>query len=327
VLVRAKIGRPLTSDFPPIDILLGAPIDSTDDVYVKIVKRGTFLAGTFANLPYVVINSTDFKALPQNGTLRILTGVYRDVLWKYGHKVFDGNQIILIGIDTMFPFDEDYLSSSTGTNPLAETPTNSLMCQLTHADYTSPALRLEFSVNSTTGSESVQLQLSAGKLSMKTPYNLDRLALDGKPYPYDDFVRGFAPGEFTVSKIFTQVGFINDGVGASTSTDVDGFKVYDGGLLPAVVNGQTEKWNDLIIMLRDNQLWVWWNNLLISPDPTLSSQLPTPVAVNTPYWPINKMPIGKVGFRLWPGATIRDVVISDQLDSFNEFVLKQLTIS
>jgi hypothetical protein len=150
---------------------------------------------------------------------------------------------------------------------------------------------------------------------------LDRLALDGKPYPYDDFVRGFAPGEFSVSKIYTQVGFISDGVGSNTSSDVDGFKVFDGGLLPTIVNGSTEAWNDLIIMVRDNQLWVWWNNLLISPDPILTSQLPTPVAINTQYWPISKLPIGKVGFRLWPGATLRDISVNDQLDFFNEFTL------
>jgi hypothetical protein len=320
-LLKTKVGRPPDSDFPPIDILLSAPIDSLDDVFVKIIKRGTYLTGVFANLPYVVVNTTDFKLLPQTGTLRVLTGVYRDILWKYSHKVFDGDKVILVGIDTMFPFDEDYLTSTSGTVPVVDIPTNSLMCQLVHADYTSAAIRLEFSINSTTGSESVQLQFKAGKLSMKTPYDLDRLALDGKPYPYDDFVRGFAPGEFSVSKIYTQVGFISDGVGSNTSSDVDGFKVFDGGLLPTIVNGSTEAWNDLIIMVRDNQLWVWWNNLLISPDPILTSQLPTPVAINTQYWPISKLPIGKVGFRLWPGATLRDISVNDQLDFFNEFTL------
>ena len=327
VLIKAKIGRPSTSDFPPIDILVGAPIDNVDDVYVKVSKRGVFGTGAFANLPYVVINSLDFKLIPQSGTIRVLTGVYRDILWKYAHKIYDGSQIMLVGVDSMFPFDEDYLSGSTGTNPLIETSTNTVMCQLVHADYSAPAFRLEFSINSTTGSESVQLQMSGGRLSMKTPYNLDRLSLDGKPYQYDDFVRGFAPGEFAISKVFTQVGFISDGIGANASSDVDGFKVYDGGLLPAVVNGITEKWNDIILMIRDNQMWIWWNGLLISPDPETSSKLPTPVAVNTPYWPISKLPIGKVGFRLWPGAVIRDIEISDQLTHYNEYSLRQLSIS
>lgn len=325
VLMKAKIGRPDSSDFPPIDILLGAPIDNVDDVYVKITKRGTFNTGVFANLPYVTINGLDFKSLPQSGTLRMLTGVYRDILWKYSHKIYDGSSITLVGIDTMFPFDEDYLAGSTG-GPLVDTPTNTVMCQLMHADYSSPALRLEFSINSTTGSESVQLKFTSGRLSMKTPYDLDRLALDGKPYPYDDYVRGFAPGEFAVSKVYTQVGFISDGIGANTSSDVDGFKVYNGGLLPAVVNGMTEKWNEIVMMVRDNQLWVWWNGLIISPDPEASSKLPTPVAVSTPYWPIDRLPIGKVGFRLWPGAVIRDIEVSDQLTHFNEYTYKQLSI-
>ncbi len=322
VLVNFKIGRPPTSDFPPIDILLGAPIDSIDDIFLKVSKRGVIGAGTYNNLPYIMVNGLDFKTIPQTGTLRILTGVYRDIFWKYGHKIYDGGNVILIGTDSMFPFDEDYLSGgTTGTNPIAESSVNTVMCQIMHADYTSPALRLEFSVNATTESQSVQLQMSAGKLSMKTPYNLDRLALDGKPYPYDDFVRGFAPGEFTVSKIYTQVGFISDGVGTGATADVDGFKVYDGGLLPSVVNGQTEQWNDLTIMAIDTQLWVWWNGLLISPDPELSSKLPTPVAVNSPYWPVNRHIIGKVGLRLWPGAIVKEMSVSDQLKHFNQFMV------
>jgi hypothetical protein len=329
ILMKAKIGRPTTSGFPPIDILFGAPIDNVDDVYINVVKRGTFSTGVFANLPYIIINSQEFRSVPQSGTLRVLTGVYRDILWKYSHKIFDGSQLILIGVDTMFPYDEDYLTGtnvSVGTSPTVETSTNAVICQLLHADYSTSAMRLEFSVNSTIGSQSVQLQISAGLLSMKTPYNLDRLALDGKPYHYDDFVRGYAPGQFAVSQIYTQIGFISDGIGANTSSDVEGFKVYDGGLLPATVNGMTEKWNDLVIMVRDNQLWIWWNGLLMSPDKDLSSKLPTPVAVSTPYWPVNPLQIGKVGFRLWPGASLRDIEVRDQLSHFNEFTYGQLSM-
>jgi hypothetical protein len=152
---------------------------------------------------------------------------------------------------------------------------------------------------------------------MSTPYEYDRTSIDNDPYHYDDFVRGFLPGSFAISDIYTQMGFISDGIGSGIESTPDTFKVYDGGFLPAPVGEETEKWNDLTIMVRDGQLWIWWNNMIVSPSKEKSAQLPTPVNINTPYWPIISS-MGKVGFRLWPGAKIREITVSDQLSHFNE---------
>jgi len=143
----------------------------------------------------------------------------------------------------------------------------------------------------------------------------------------DDLVRNFSPGNYTVSQIHTQDGFISDGISEPDSTPF-GFRVYDGGFLPVAVNEDTEKWNELQIMYRDGQLWIWWNRLLIPPDPSLSAALSTPVAVSTPYFPVTTVfQVGKVGFRLWPGAVIREIEVRDQLSGFNEFVNGQLELN
>ena len=326
-ILKTKIGRPHGNDYPPIDILLGAPIDNTDDVYLQVVRRGIFGAGPYLNKPYIVVRGVMWDKLSPAGTLRILTGVYREVIWKYDTKFFMGDDIVLASSGDVFPFDDDYMAGSDATvGGLSNTPGAVTYVELLHNDYTAPALRLQFSINETTGSESVQLQARVGTLSMATPYEYDQVVKSGTSFTSDDFVRGFLPGEFSVSAQYTQVGFISDGIGQNVTSTPSDFKVYDGGLLPVPISSETEKWNDLIVMVRDGQVWVWWNNLLITPDQTKSSELPVPVAVNTPYFPILSMPIGKVGMRLWPGATLRDIEILDQQAHYNEFLLGQLSI-
>lgn len=344
-LMKTKIGLPTEEmeNFPPIDIIVGGPIDNVDDKYVEVAERGIYQTGPYKNRPYISIIGTTWDMLPSSGVLRILTGVYRDITWAYQYKIWDGERVILVGNEDVFPFDEDYLISQdvtceptsttdatdtttltsatdTTAQELPSTSVNSVVAQLLHSDYTVPALRLQFSVNRTSGQESVQLQFVAGTLSMSTPYRLDNPTFD------DDYVRGFLPGEYSVSDSFIQLGFISDGIGADIKSNPSDFKVYDGGFLPAPIGSDIEKWNDLWVMKRGSQLWVWWNGLLVAPSTTASSQLPTPVAVNSPYFPIMDMKMGKVGFRLWPGSVIRDVSISSQNEGFNEYNFGQLNI-
>jgi len=322
-LLKAKIGRPAQSNFPPYDIIIAGPIDSTPDVFMKVIERGIYETGPYVNLPFIKVVNHKWEDLPPTGAIRILDGVYREIIWKYQQKVFNGDSVILVGYNDIFPFDEDYILAQSGSvteTMLPHTPTNTVVIELLHADYTTTAMRLQFSINESTGQESVQLQFKVGKLSMSTPYELD---ISG---PDDDTVRGFKPGEFTVSKTYSQIGFISDGIGDGVESEPSEFKVYDGGLLPAPVDDQSEKWNELIVLRRGTKLWVWWNNLLISPDPEASAALPTPVSVNTPYFPVNPMDVGKVGFRLWPTAVIRDVVIKDKAESFNEYGLGQISL-
>ena len=332
LLLTAKIGMPdatNSQDFPPYDILLRAPVDSFDDTYVKVIKRGTFTKSPFTGSPFIVVKGIHWDDLPSSGCLRILTGAWRNTLWRFTFKAafsqFDDDGITLIGTDEEFPFDEDFpLGTGTGadfTSGTSEFPANTTVSELLHADFTSPCVRLEFSVNDTTDAESVQLQVKVGTLDMTLPYELDR-----ESTIEDDIIRGLQPG-FAVSQILTQDAFISDGVGSGVTSDPEDFRVFTGGELPIPVNGNIEKWNDLQIMFRDSQLWVWWNGLIIPPSQEESAALPTPVVINTPYFPLESdLEFGKISFRLWPGATVRTAEIRDQAFVFTEFTNGQLEV-
>lgn len=340
VLFRTKIGQPAEFlGFPPYDFLFSAPVDSFNDVYMKVIRRGIIGTGVFAGSPFIVVKGIHWDQLPSEGVLRILTGAFRDVIWKYYFKTafsgFDDDAAMLIGSSEIFPIDEDFPINCGGSSGMGGTfpgqisqgsnevdiPTNSTVVDLLRQDFTSPAIRLQFDVSeSTSGGTVIRLQFIVGILDMTVPYPGDTNR------PEDDLVRGFAPG-FTVSKILVQNGVITDGVGADVISVPTGFRVYKGGELPIPIDGQTEKWNDLEVMFRDTQIWIWWNRLLISPDTLLSAALPSPVTVNTPYFPINpQIRIGKVAARMFPGAVIRNMEIRDQNESFNEFYYQQLEL-
>jgi hypothetical protein len=365
ILLKFKIGMPDSvqqKTFPPYDLLLSAPVDSFDDTYLKIVKRGVFTTGPFAGLPFVVAKGMRWEDMPDRGVLRILTGAFRNGVWPYQFKAafanWDDDGITLIGSGDVFPFDEDFpigdlatgcdveatgadvtgcptdgcppIESTAATEVTAaiseieavEVPANSTVVELLRQDFTAPCVRFQFSVNTDSGSESVQLQVKVGLLDMSVPYELND-SID----PVDDLVRGFRAGA-AVSRVFTQSGIITDGVGLDVTSDPEGFRVYSGGELDVPVNGQVEKWNDVEIMFRDGQVWVWWNGLLITPDTVESASLTSPVAVNTPYFPLNpQVAIGKVAFRLFPGATMRFVEVRDQLEAFTEFSKGQLQLT
>lgn len=344
IYVKALVGRPDSSRFPPVDVLLRAPIDHVDDLYFKVIRRGTIETGAFRGNEFIVVKGAGvgWKDLPASGTLRIMRGKWRDTTWDYQFKAafdrFDDDATMLIGFSEQFPFDSDVIPELEGTGATGLTdatnateieeakmqtiPDTTTVVQLLHNDYTTPALRLEFSVNDNTDSESVQLQMVGGLLDMVEPYQLN-VTEDAS----DDFVRDFQPGTKIVSSILTQDGFITNGT-ETPSAEPTGFRVVDGGTLPVPVDGESENWNLLEVMYRDGQLWVWWNTLLVPPDPSLTAALPTPVSVNTPYFPVDpQIEVGKVGLRLWPGAIIREVEIRDQMLSFNEFVHGQLQLS
>jgi hypothetical protein len=335
VYVRALVGMPESSQFPPIDVLLRAPVDSFDDVYMQVLSRGSFSSGPLAGRPYIKVAGVSFRDLPKTGTLRILTGIYRDTIWKYDYKIafgatVNGDGLLLVGQPGYgFTFDEDFVPGDSYNNPtdnptetpIDTTPDKTTIVQLLRHDYTSPCLRIESSVNNNTGSESVQMQFKAGILDMSEPYELNLTN------PKDNFVRGLRPGEFTVSRIYTQDGFITTGVETPEATP-SGFAVYYGGTLPAAVNGRTEIFNELELLFKEDQLWVFWNGLLITPDAESSAALAEPVAVNTPYFPITTdLPVGKVAFRLWPGAVIREIEVRDQIRFASEYMYGQVELT
>jgi hypothetical protein len=277
-----------------------------------------------------------------------LTGYFRNQTWHYYYKAnfdrWDDDAITLIGLDEPFLFDEDFIpeeaidtcatsegsTGSTGGSITGGTeqpgefvtvPGNTTVVTLLHAEYNTACCRIEFSTIDHTESETVQMQFKVGILDMGQPYELN---IDAELL--DDLVRGMRPGDYAVSRIYTQDGFISGT--ENPHSDPENFRCYLGGFLPTPINGETERWNVLEIMYRDEQVWIWWNGLLIPPDPTESSKLPTPVVVNTPYFPVaSTVELGKVGFRLWPYATMRKVEVRDQSIGFNEFTYGQLEIS
>lgn len=330
MFVTALIGQPDDTNFPPIDILLRAPVDAMDDSYVKVIKRGQFTGGPYSGKYYVVTHGLHWKDLPQRGVLRTMTGLTRNEIWRFNVKMafppMDDDGVVLVSEDnTPYLFDDDFgigtgASGSDNTPPTLTIPTVSSIAQVLKNDFSAPAVRLQFSIIDQTNAESVQLQVRAGLLDMCTAYELD-----SSTARKDDLVRGFRAGEFTVSKIHTQQGFI-DSI-ETPSSEPENFKVYRGGFLPIPVDGETERFNVLQLMYRGSQLWIWWNGLLITPDPTLSAALPTPVAVSTPYFPVEPLsPSGKLAFRLWPGAVVREIEVRDKLVLFNEFTNGQLRL-
>lgn len=314
ILFKSLIGMPDESDFPPMDILLRAPVDSFDDTYLKVTRRGIFATGPFAGSNFIVVKGMRWEDLPQTGDLRILTGASRNVVWRYEFKAafspFDDDGITLIGL-------VEFSFGNTG-----DTPDDTTVVELLHVDYTAPCVRLEFSVNQTTGDETVQLQVKVGTLDMSEAYKLNK-SLD----PADDLVRGLQPG-FTVSDTLTQTGFITDGIGVGVESNPVDFRVFSGGFLPAPIDGDIEKWNELIIMFRDTQCWIWWNGRLIPPSAEKSAELTTPVAVSTPYFPLTPIiSSGKIAMRMWPGTKIREISVRDQITLMSEFTLGQLELS
>jgi hypothetical protein len=305
-LLRADIGRPSDSDFVPFDVVIRAEIDENDNKYMRVV--GT---GVINGLNYVRIRGLHFHDLPSFGTIRILTSDYRNEIFNYTRK------FVYPTISGESDYDSIVLTSDPDTNYVYPGAVGDVV-ELLHQEYTSPVVRIEFSYNESTGL--IETQFKVGTLDMSLPYEED-IADDS-----DDYVRGLAPG-YAVSAIYSQAGAFT-GVGTQPDSSPEGFIVYDGG---AQIGGDLDEyWNRLEVMVRDSQIWIWWNQLLIPPSGTLSAALPTPVDIATPYFPITQdvdRSFGKVGFRMWPGATMRRMDLRTQLTLFNEFAYGQLEVS
>jgi hypothetical protein len=144
-----------------------------------------------------------------------------------------------------------------------------------------------------------------------------------QPGVTDNHILGLTAG-YMVSAAYSQESSFS-GVGTEPTTSVSGFLIYDGGVPGS--SSETEYWNELEIMLKEDQLWLWWNGLLIPPDTTLCAELATPVTISTPYFPITRETVlGKFGLRLWPGALVRRVQVRAQCRSFSPFSNGQLEL-
>jgi hypothetical protein len=305
-IVRVDMGRPSSSDFVPYDIIFRGNIDEFTNIYMKVIE-----IGQIDSLNYIKIIGANFQDLPAFGSVRIISKNSpnvdnKNLVFNYTRKMIsptDSSNAIILASD-----DINNLPYPGQINDVVE---------LLHQEYTSPVVRVEFSYNPSTAL--VEVQFKVGILDMSVPYEEDL------PDDVDDYVRGLQAG-YTVSAIYSQAGTYT-GVGAQPDSSVDGFVVYDGGM--QVGGEQEEYWNRLEIMVRDDQVWLWWNKLLIPPSTIASAQLPTPVAVETPYFPTDNDSLtrfGKFGMRMWPGATIRRADVRTQLTLFNEFSYGQLEV-
>lgn len=303
--LRMDIGRPEQPLFVPYDILLRAPVDEFSAQYMQVVGAGALADGT----QYVrVCGAPD---LPRFGSVRVFLGAtdpnvvlrYSSVLQfpQLGSSEVGAEQLcgsVALVLDEPFP-------GSVGD-----------VLELLHTEYSSPILRVE--MNRDPGLDVVSVQFRVGTLDMDLPYEDNVLS------EVDDFVRGLAPG-YTVSNIYSQAGTFT-GVGSQPDSTPDAFVVYEGGR--QIGGPEPEYWNKLEVMVREGQVWVWWNDLLIPPSPQLSASLPSPQTVNTPYFPISTgvRRFGKFGLRLWPHATVRRVELRTQISLMSEFAKGQLEI-
>jgi hypothetical protein len=317
-LVRADIGRPADSDFVPYDIVLRAPIDEYTEKYMRVV--GT---GVVNGLHYVRVVGVHFHDLPPFGTLRVLTADNQNLLYTYNRKLVFPTATG----SAPAPGDPDYSSQLLdsvvlvgGNNSNIPYPgSNGDIVELLHQEYNSLVVRTEFSYNEAT--DLIEVQFKVGTLDMSLPYENDDNTSDR-----DDYVRGLAPG-YTVSAVYQQSGAFT-GVGSQPDASPEGFVVYEGG--EQVGGTLSEYWNTLEVMLRDNQVWIWWNRLLVPPSTELSSNLDEPVDVVTPYFPVEQdvnWQFGKVGMRMWPGASLRRFDVRTQISLFNEYVYGQIEIA
>jgi len=324
-LISCDIGRPSSSNFVPYDIILRAPIDENMTKYMRIVGKGRLNDGTH----YIRVCGVHFHDIPQFGSIRTLSPVSnQNIIYNYNRKLMfpsstadvgSGGTSITSGNDIDVSTYCDSIILIGGATSNIEYPGDvGDIVELLHQEYSSPVVRIEFSYNQDT--ELVEMQFKVGVLDMSLPYEED---LDSD---IDDYIRGLAPG-YSVSAIYSQAGTYT-GVGTQPDASPEGFVVYDGG---AQVGGTLDEyWNRLEIMLRDGQVWIWWNQLLIPPSSTLSLSLPNPVSIDTPYYPIEfnqYRSFGKVGARLWPGATVRRFDVRTQITLYNEFIRGQLEVT
>lgn len=300
--IVALVGRPGASQskFSPFDVLLASPIDSYDGIYMR--SLGT---QSVQGVNCLLVKGAHFRDLPQAGTIRIMSaGANHNKTYRYSEKLAlpDGDQVGLLA---------DYTDNTPYPGVSGD------VLELLHEDYSGTCVRVEFTPANDTD-DSVSVQFKVGTLDMSRRYENEQSTVDD----LEDYVRGLGDG-YTVSPLYTQSANYT-GVGIQPSAVPSGFVCYDGG---AQVGGtQSEYWNKLEIMQRDNQVWIWWNGLLVAPSAPLTNALAYPVNVTTPYFPITPASSGRVGFRLWPGASLRSWELRTNTVAFSEFAYGQLTL-
>jgi hypothetical protein len=292
-----RIGRPESSAFTPLDIIFRSPIDNHDNKYLFVTN-----VDDVDNVKYVHTNGLNFSEIPPSGTIRNLTpGSRRNEIFEYTRKMmvmpgsstdgFMSPGVVLVG----FEGDENEFMANPGD-----------VFEILHNDYDSNIIRLDWEVEPDSNIQ--RLQFKVGRLDTSRSYENDIQS------EIDDFVRGIEPG-FYASSVYSQAGFWS-GIGSKPMTSIPEFAIYDGGFISS---GTVEEgWNMLEVMVRDGQLWIWWNKLLIPPNIAQNTALPNPIVDGMPFYPV-KPGIGKVGLRMFPGTKLRSFQLRSKVRLFNEF--------
>jgi len=290
-LIQMQIGRPSIEGYP-LDILLQSPIDNFDNAYMSVVATGSFVN---SDDHYILVKGVNFRDLPNRGVIRIISSGSKNQIYKYFAKA-------------LFPTaDSDALALVSDTAYSGDVGD---IVELLHEEYNGPCVRMMYS----TVGDVQQIQFLVGTLDMSVAYQEDDTD------DADDYVRGLSDG-YAVSGIYTQDD-VYPGDDTQPDTNVSGWALYDGGTVAG-----TEYWNDIEIMCRDSQVWIWWNGLLIPPSTSLSEALSSPVEISTPYFTIDQSDsYGKFGVRMWPGVKLRKISVSAKSRPKNEFHLGQLEI-
>lgn len=296
--------------YPPFDVLLRAPIDRVDSVYGRVASVSSFPTGVHDGLSYLVINGADWRDVPARGKIMVIysetsTTDY-GVVYSYSKK--------LVSIATgpwgvVLVTDNDNL------------PVAGDMVQFLHEDYVTPAVRFQFdydaAVESSSGVTDVHdlvMQPMVGTLNTAVQYGT--LA----SIPADNYVGSFDDG-YAVGRRYWQDGATLTTTTSGISVDPDGFVVYTG------VSGESELYNVIKILVDEQKVWLWWNDLLVPPSTAESAELSSPVDISTPYFPITDVvQYGKFGLRLWPGAKVRRFIVRSRPVRFSEYTLGQLEI-
>lgn len=288
--VEVHLSRPVAPSsgliYPPIDLLLRAPINVVDSKYGVVTETAGMSGGPLSGFNYAKVAGLDFHDFPPSGAIKVL---HRNGSFTLGQ--------------TMTYFTKMMDASGAIYLVTEDAPPNAgSVVELLHQDYTTPAARLQFAFNTTNAD--LEMQPLVGTLSMATEY-----VNDDPSEPNDNFIKDFS--DYTAGQIYTQNGEVEDST-TTVDTNTTGFVVYNGGI--SLGSDATEVSNVLKVIVRDQRVYMFWNDLLLTPSGTTA----------TSYFPITDVVNhGKFGLRLWPGARVRRFIVRSKIENFSEITLGQ----
>lgn len=289
-LIEVHLARPVEASrvYPPIDILLRAPISGVGSVYATVAAKGSFASGPYTGSYWVKITGAHWHDLPFAGAIKSLLSPYGQVMTYSAKVASTGNDIYLVTDDT--------------------TPNVGDLVEILHQEYTTSAARLQFLFNS--NGHDIEMVPVVGTLDMGVEYSLSGsgTGTEETGAAPSDFIKDFSA--YTLAPTYWQNGDTETAI-SGIETSVSGFYILNGGLSQSL-----EYFNVLRIMVIESQVWMWWNNMLI------------PTVDGTPYFAIeDQVKYGKFGLRLWPGARVRRMIVRSKLHQFSEYTLGQLEMS